>query len=160
MKETVAMLDALADRLEDSGMVGEAEGVDRVANTLEAAQPYMPSMVYPKGHPSNVMHLPKVTEAPTTDDVIMEHRDMAQPQIDTIKAALKQFEGVLDSLAAREPRLKASVQKYKQNVGQMASNIEWKLKDFLVFLMTELGGKETSTHHSMDHIRLAGSDRG
>jgi hypothetical protein len=150
MKETVAMLDALADRLEDSGMVGEAEGVDRVANTLEAAQPYMPSMVYPKGHPSNVMHLPKVTEAPTTDDVIMEHRDMAQPQ----------FEGVLDSLAAREPRLKASVQKYKQNVGQMASNIEWKLKDFLVFLMTELGGKETSTHHSMDHIRLAGSDRG
>ena len=155
MREATAMLDMLADRLESMGMAREAEGVDAVSNTLDAAEVYDPGRIYPRSHPSNLMPIPMDLDKPGIDSVIMKYRDQAQPNIDSIKVALQQFSGILDRVSAEIPRLKPSVERYKKQILGMESDIESKLKDFLLFLLTEMGGGET-LHSSIEHTQLSG----
>jgi len=157
MNETLATLGDLAGKLESLGMVKEAERLDILSNTIEAA--YLPQVVYPAGHPSQRIPDPD-TGTPEPLDVVMRYRDRAQTHIESIKTGLQQFGALLGSIANEEPRLKKYADKYRAAVHEMESEIEARLKDFLLYLKTEHGGKEESVRHSIDYTRLAGKDRG
>jgi peptidoglycan hydrolase CwlO-like protein len=157
MKEVIATFDDIAERLEFLGMIKEAEDVDVISNTIESA--YSPNTVYPAKHPYNVIPSPRDLNTPSLDDVIMEHRDKAQVPIDSIKNALDQFERILDSVAAKVPKLKMSVEKYKKGVREMKEDVEFRLKNLLLYLLTEMGGKDTMTS-SIEHMRLAKKEQG
>lgn len=160
MIDVIALLEKAADRLEIAGRYREAEEIDVLANSVEAAARRPLHRKYVEGIPltqrkfSDPKNIKEKGDKPTKFDIaksmVDDHIDERNLAIGAVKAGMERYGRILDRIAKDHPEVASKARQYRQKVNEMSTSIEKQLKDFLLYLMHVKGGPEV-TESMMDY---------
>jgi len=152
--DVTSMLDRVADRLEAAGRFREAEDVDVLSNTIEAAgwRPLptrnvggVPLTERKIGDPKGIKERgDKPSRFDVAKEMVDRHIDERNVAIGAVKAGMERYGRILDEIAREHPDVAPKAREYKKRVSDMAVSVERQLKDFLLYLMQVKGGPEVT----------------